>query len=726
MCRNLEVFILTCNRSALLRETLQSVCAQAAEGFKIVILDNASMDNTRVVFEEFRALYPNREIEFCSTAENIGAIANLNRAKSLAEREWLMLFHDDDLMHPDYIQTIMALLQKTPGAVMGGSTYIPLKNPENSNWRKLSSIAYFCEVKDFAAVLFSRVSHCFSSAVYKTEVFRGAEFEEAKYGKICDRPFMLKIAEEGVSIILQDHYIRYRTHEGQDTSNMDSGPFGYEWLALMQNYKEYLDNGRLTRYGKVYNDYIYEQLRSGYRWMSSVNTKMSFEQFVVEAVEKGVISRFARLYGSFKYRVRCKFFVDLYYTLFHTEIKRVSLTRENKVRDYECNLAEFDTSSDFVVFISHTRIYFCNGGTEKFQVAQIQYLNQQDINVYQIYPMGKKSPKSIFAGRRLYGVNCNGSELASNIGFDKITALLRSASASEHFRFLSIQHLLNWDLPKVVTLLGYLKNIPVRYYAHDMYFICPSKFLYFNNTEYCGALEKGFSGDVCKKCRFGGRVQKHQEYFHTILDAVDKIICPSKIIEKGFLKFFPEFSFKLSLQEHLVLNSKHSLPPKVENARLRIAYLGSAARHKGFDEYKDLSAHEKLTHKYDFYHIGSEINYKETMTSVGYSFLHNGENIARDTLLQYNIDIVYLWSKVPESYSYTLHEAFSAGLPIVSFRDSGNIAYKVATSQIYGRVFDSINELIEFLDNESAVREFIENNPNKFLLNYEPNLAEIL
>ena len=177
---DLEVFILTYNRASLLGETLESVCKQTAHGFDIIVLDNASTDDTESVFLKYQALYPNRAMKFISTEKNIGVIGNIKRAQILAKKEWAIIFHDDDLMHPEYIKTIIGLLKTTQNSVLGGCAYVPMKDPSNSNWKVYSSKAFYCDVRDFAALLFSGYYHCFPSAVYKTKVLKKVKVESKK------------------------------------------------------------------------------------------------------------------------------------------------------------------------------------------------------------------------------------------------------------------------------------------------------------------------------------------------------------------------------------------------------------------------------------------------------------------------------------------------------------------------------------------------------------------
>src|SRR6476620_9633174 len=72
----LSVAIPTRNRIALLRRAIQSVLQQSFQDYEILVIDNASADETRTVRDEFasdRLLYHRND-------QDIGIIGNWNRA----------------------------------------------------------------------------------------------------------------------------------------------------------------------------------------------------------------------------------------------------------------------------------------------------------------------------------------------------------------------------------------------------------------------------------------------------------------------------------------------------------------------------------------------------------------------------------------------------------------------------------------------------------------------
>lgn len=106
----LSVAIPTRNRIALLRRAIESVLQQSFQDYEILIIDNASTDETRTVRNEFasdRLLYYRND-------RDLGIIGNWNRAIDLSRGKYLCIFHDDDFMYPTFLERSVEALEAFP------------------------------------------------------------------------------------------------------------------------------------------------------------------------------------------------------------------------------------------------------------------------------------------------------------------------------------------------------------------------------------------------------------------------------------------------------------------------------------------------------------------------------------------------------------------------------------------------------------------------------------
>ena len=104
----------TLNRSSLLKACLSSILTQDYQNFNVIVLDNASTDDTQDVVASFA----DPRIAYIGCEENIGQLLNWNRAIDLNSSPYLNIFHDDDVMLPGFISSSVRILDDNPGIAM--------------------------------------------------------------------------------------------------------------------------------------------------------------------------------------------------------------------------------------------------------------------------------------------------------------------------------------------------------------------------------------------------------------------------------------------------------------------------------------------------------------------------------------------------------------------------------------------------------------------------------
>ncbi len=113
--RLLTVCVPTYARPDTLERALISISTEAddlAGDVSFVISDNSPAES-RPVVERFIQRWPG-EVTYLPNATNIGGNANVNQALQHATGEWVLMFHDDDLMRPDGLRHILHELRAGP------------------------------------------------------------------------------------------------------------------------------------------------------------------------------------------------------------------------------------------------------------------------------------------------------------------------------------------------------------------------------------------------------------------------------------------------------------------------------------------------------------------------------------------------------------------------------------------------------------------------------------
>jgi len=147
---------------------------------------------------------------------------------------------------------------------------------------------------------------------------------------------------------------------------------------------------------------------------------------------------------------------------------------------------------------------------------------------------------------------------------------------------------------------------------------------------------------------------------------------------------------------------------------------------KGLESWWALVSTEELKAHYDFYHLGAAGLKMPGVSYVPVSFLDEGPNAMIHALRKNQIDIAFLWSIWPETYSFTLFEAFAANCFVLTNEMSGNIAVQVRASG-RGRLFGDESEVFGMLKDVAGVKEVLRSHVSRnrsMGLSFNPKLIE--
>lgn len=113
MGEKLTILIPTYNRGALIGKTIENCFLQTYKDFKILIYDDASVDNTSHVISSLDKKYPNR-ITYIKGDKNMGIGHARNFLMKELNTEFGMWLDSDDLMAFDRIEKCMFYLNENP------------------------------------------------------------------------------------------------------------------------------------------------------------------------------------------------------------------------------------------------------------------------------------------------------------------------------------------------------------------------------------------------------------------------------------------------------------------------------------------------------------------------------------------------------------------------------------------------------------------------------------
>ncbi len=251
--KKITVAIPTYNREKYLIESLTSILNQTEKNIDILVFDNGSDYD---IYGAIKKIDPENKIKIIRSEKNLGGTANFQRIKDYNfDSEYLIVFHDDDVMHKDYLKSALSFLEKNKEVIWLGSNINFVKNSERifdfkkvnyNNFEKITT-------SKLVTLLLTGYNLGYCSIIYKTKPYqKGQNFIEfdKKFGKWGDRPIFIELSKQGPVAITKEKFINYRVHSGQDSQNYPFKGIPKEAYNLLEYYSEELDGAGFEKPNK--------------------------------------------------------------------------------------------------------------------------------------------------------------------------------------------------------------------------------------------------------------------------------------------------------------------------------------------------------------------------------------------------------------------------------------------------------------------------------------------
>lgn len=351
-------------------------------------------------------------------------------------------------------------------------------------------------------------------------------------------------------------------------------------------------------------------------------------------------------------------------------LKHRTAARQKSSSDIPQQLAQV---KDLVLLIGHSNYLESTGGTERVIISEVEKLLQNERDSIFIYPLGTSNRVRLRKPKK-YGVILNGFEVC-DVKATELVSFVSKLNISE----VRIHHILQWPLKDFIALARSvkLKNIKLLLYVHDFLYSCPKV------NSFCKS-----GTTLCRNSYYIWAIHMWRSLFELVLEMADEISAPSAFMKENLpIKHLNKVS----------VFSPYNDVTKDNYTKKKIAYLGYASPIKGYDTWLKLVRNALVARTYDFVHLGHRDREISSVPSIPYSFHNTRECIASHLLIQHNVDYVLLWSQVPESFSFTFHEAKTAKKFVLTSKNSGNIAYEINKNKDLGLILDNEYDLVQFL-----------------------------
>lgn len=179
-----NIVLVTYDAENFISNTISSCLNQTYKNIEVLILDNASSDNTVSTIESFK----DERLKLFKNNTNVGPYAGLNFLLEKAEGEYIAIQDHDDIWFPEKIEKQVEFMEKNPEFVACGTN--------NYNFYEKKKILLLNK-KPFAAAGCEYVPH--SSLVFRNKKFR---YDASKI--LADEYFEKKTLSNAGKIFLFD------------------------------------------------------------------------------------------------------------------------------------------------------------------------------------------------------------------------------------------------------------------------------------------------------------------------------------------------------------------------------------------------------------------------------------------------------------------------------------------------------------------------------------------
>jgi GT2 family glycosyltransferase len=214
----LTIFIQCHNRPKYAKYAIESVLNQTNKEFRFIISDNSSNNETQLLMHnEFSTL------EYRRRSSTLSSLDHFNLSIAEADTEFLCLFHDDDMMEPDYVEAMLKTINRYPNAVAYSCNATTLDEDVERKGEFFESRKEY-EIIDnphaLAGRYFSRFPNGFApfpAYIYRASVVKKIPLDPNTGGKYSDVTWLLEISKSGSIVWNTKKLIRYRMHASNDS-----------------------------------------------------------------------------------------------------------------------------------------------------------------------------------------------------------------------------------------------------------------------------------------------------------------------------------------------------------------------------------------------------------------------------------------------------------------------------------------------------------------------------
>lgn len=266
----ISVVIPAYNREKTIAKCLDSVLHQTYKPFEVIVVDDASSDNTVKLVEE----YPSDLVKLVKCKTNSGAQAARNIGIKAAQGDWIAFQDSDDIWLPDKLEKQKEAIENSGFAVCaGGGIRREGKNEKLFYVEGVSGNAY-------KEVLILNTYILYQTLLVKKVLLEQIGYLDENVEAFQELDTAIRLTKENNIMYINSPLFIYNIHEGETISkSKDKGLKGIQYL-FRKHYDEIVaENGKkgLSIWYKIIADYCKRGSRLYFKYLwASICTRFQF------------------------------------------------------------------------------------------------------------------------------------------------------------------------------------------------------------------------------------------------------------------------------------------------------------------------------------------------------------------------------------------------------------------------------------------------------------------
>ncbi len=229
-----SVIMPTYNCAVYLQESIESVLARTYDAYEVVVIDDGSTDNTKLVLKPYM-----EKIKYIDLGRNEGLPTARNLGIQSAKGEYVAFLDADDIWMPEKLEMSIDQFMKNPDAGMVYSKHINIDSKsqflEGKIRRRLPSGNIFTQL------FFEQNFIICSSVVVRKEVFNKTALFDSGLVNCQDWDMWLRIAFYYKAIGIDVPLVKYR-HSAKSLSKNRNNVLKYQKVIIDKIYTMFKDS----------------------------------------------------------------------------------------------------------------------------------------------------------------------------------------------------------------------------------------------------------------------------------------------------------------------------------------------------------------------------------------------------------------------------------------------------------------------------------------------------